>query len=219
MISPILSNIPVRSYDIALEQLGTACIKYAWPQSIDDELAKAIIALMRATTQTTPIIGFSNVINDGQAQLYIEELRTNLTAGKCHLLAVLANDGSLIGKCILRRNLNPNNRHIVDLAKGMIAERFRGGGLVLAAAFIEITRLCQAENIELVTLDVRAGTRAHRVWERFGFRTYGILEDYARCDGQSIAGHFMSQPVAELRSIAYQIATRAGIEVKDETSA
>jgi len=86
----------------------------------------------------------------------------------------------------------------VDLAKGMIKPAWRGGR-ILAEAFAEIAAQCERDAAELVTLDVRAGSRAHQVWERFGFRTYGTLPDYARVAGESVAGYFMMQPVAQLK--------------------
>jgi len=199
-----------RSYAIPLEPTVTVLVNYAWPSSVDEALADGIVHLMRQTTQAAPFIGFDTTINDEQAEGYIEELNANLASGKCHVLAISANNLGLIAKCVLRRNRNPNNRHIADLSKGMIAEKYRGG-LVLAAAFVEIARFCDTEGIELLTLDVRAGTHAQRAWERFGFRTYGVLEDYARVEGQSIAGRFMAQPVANLRATALGILASANV--------
>jgi hypothetical protein len=210
-IRPCLQESSPRCYAIALKSMGTVRVTVTWPSSVDDILADDIIRLMRQTTQATPLIGFSATISDEQAHRYIEELNANLATRKCHLLAVRANQGRLIAKCLLRRNLNPNNRHIADLAKGMIAEEFRGGGLVLATAFIEIAKLCTIEDIDLLTLDVRAGTHAQQTWEHFGFKTYGVLEDYARIDGQSIAGHFMAQSVASLRATAMQVMAKANV--------
>ena len=54
-----------------------------------------------------------------------------------------------------------------------------------------------------LVLDVREGTRAHALWERFGFQTYGVLDDYARVNGQRFRGHFMSQTVASLKQRSF----------------
>ena len=144
------------------------------------------------------MIGFGRTIRDSEADAYLHDLRENLGAGKYRLLQV-RRYGALIGLCTLRRNLNPNNRHIADLAKGMIAKQQRGG-VVLPTAFHEICNQCEQDGVELLTLDVRAGTHAHRTWEHFGFRTYGTLEDYARVDGRSLAGHYMMQSVRALKA-------------------
>lgn len=195
------------TYHISFPELGIDSVRYAWASGVDAALAGQVIELMRETTLDAPIIGFGTAIADQEAQAYLTELRGNLQAGKCKLLTIYANTGDLIGLCTLRRNLNPNNRHITDLAKGMIAKRCRGGD-VLAAAFHEICLECERDGVELLTLDVRAGTRAHAVWTSCGFTTYGILPDYARVNGDRIAGHFMMQEVAALKARVGQMAEK-----------
>lgn len=183
-------------------------IAFRWLEQVDAGLGTQVVALMRETSATAPIIGFATDISDGEAAGYLEELRGQLAAGKCRLLTIWSGQ-LLIGLCTLRRNLNPNNRHIADLAKGMIREGFRGG-TVLPAAFHEIALACEREGVDLLTLDVRAGTPALRAWERFGFATYGLLPDYARAGGKSHAGHFMMQRVADLKANALAVlATRS----------
>jgi hypothetical protein len=179
-------------------------IDYRWHQDVDDALAMRIVDLMRHTSASAPIIGFAEEISDGAAAAYIADLRANLLAQKCRLLVISTGPGLLIGLCTLRRNLNPNNAHIADLAKGMIHEAWRGG-LVLPAAFHEIALTCEADGVDIVTLDVRAGTPAHRTWERFGFQTWGVMPDYARTQGAVHAGHYMLQPVADLKARALAI--------------
>ncbi|MFL6665326.1 MAG: GNAT family N-acetyltransferase [Rhizobacter sp.] len=190
---------------IAFPEAGVNHIVYGWPDGIGDALGRRIIDLMRHTTASAPIIGFAEEISDGDAEAYLGDLRAHLASNKCRLLTITADSGLLIGLCTLRRNLNPNNCHITDLAKGMIREEFRGG-LVLPAAFYEIALKCQADGVDVVTLDVRAGTPAHRAWERFGFQTWGVLPDYARAQGTVHAGHFMLQRVADLRQRAVEAA-------------
>lgn len=186
------------TYRINFPELGIETVRYTWAADVDAALAPQVIELMRETTSDAPIIGFGTVIVDQEAEAYLAELQGNLHAGKCKLLTIYANTGDLIGLCTLRKNLNPNNRHITDLAKGMIARKCRGGD-VLAAAFHEISLECERDGVTLLTLDVRAGTRAHAIWSKCGFTTYGILPDYARVNGDKIAGHFMMQEVAALK--------------------
>jgi hypothetical protein len=179
-------------------------VDYGWRDDVDDPLATRIVELMRHTSASAPIIGFAEEITDEAAAAYIADLRANLAARKCRLLVIETGEGLLIGLCTLRRNLNPNNGHIADLAKGMIREAYRGG-LVLPAAFHEIALRCEQDAVDIVTLDVRAGTPAHKAWERFGFETWGVMPDYARAQGAVHAGHFMLQRVADLKARALAI--------------
>ena len=162
------------TYHIGFPEMGIETVRYAWASDVDAALGPQVIELMRETTSDAPIIGFGATIAYQEAQAYLTELRENLQTGRCKLLTIYANTGDLIGLCTLRRNLNPNNRHITDLAKGMIAKKCRGGD-VLSAAFHEISLECERDGVELLTLDVRAGTRAHAVWISCGFTTYGTL--------------------------------------------
>ena len=185
-------------YALAFPSEGVSQLIFHWPREIDAGLAEQVIGLMRLTTASAPIIGFAETIGDDEARSYIDDLRGHLAAGKCRLLAIRTEAGRLVGLCTLRRNLNPNNRHLTDLAKGMIHEAYRGG-LMLPAAFAEIALQCEADGVDVVTLDVRAGTPAHKIWERMGFETWGVLPDYARAQGQVHAGHYMRQRVADLK--------------------
>lgn len=191
-------------YKMELAGQPSAQVNYRWAPEIGDTLAVDIVELMRATSAGAPVIGFGKTIDDSEAVTYIRELRENLAAGKCRLLAIYAGASQLIGLCTLKRNLNPNNRHITDLAKGMIDERFRGAA-VLPAAFYEIATQCELDGVELLTLDVRADTPAHRAWLKFGFESYGMLPDYARAGGEVFAGHFMMQPVSALKARAASV--------------
>jgi ribosomal protein S18 acetylase RimI-like enzyme len=188
-------------YKYEMRAPGGSCFLYSWPTWICPPLDEEIIQLMRDTTASSPIIGFGETIDDSEAAQYIEELACNVRAGKNRLLTIHNSDSELVGLCTLRLNRTPNNKHIADLAKGMIAQRHRGRFL-LSAAFCEIARQCEQRGIELLTLDVRANTAAHHVWEHYGFYVYGTLEDYARVDGQIVAGHFMAQKVSDLKSRA-----------------
>jgi hypothetical protein len=185
-------------YQVETGAIPTRRIVFRWEEELPESMAAEVIRLTRETSAGSPIIGFGRTIDDAEARAYLEELRANLRAGKCRLLTIFADNERLIGLCTLRRNLNPNNRHITDLAKGMIDEQFRGGP-VLPAAFYEIATQCERDGVEIVTLDVRADTPAHRAWVRFGFESYGMLADYARAGGQVFAGHFMMQPVQALK--------------------
>ncbi|KVT15065.1 acetyl-transferase [Burkholderia sp. MSMB1078WGS] len=206
-------------YPIALPKANVTHVTYRWTNGVDDALGAQIVELMRRTSESAPIIGFAETITDAEASRYLEELRSNLAGEKVRLLTIFANTGQLIGLCTLRRNLNPNNRHITDLAKGMIHDACRGGG-VLPAAFVEIALQCDRDNVELLTLDVRDGTPAHRVWEHYGFQTWGTLPDYARANGKIHAGHFMMQRVADLkeRALAMLMGRDAGRTAPVEAS-
>jgi hypothetical protein len=188
----------------ATYEMPTREITYAWPSRTDPLLESQMIALLRETSAASPVIGFGPAISDAEAATYIEELRANLAAGKWRLLTIRNRDAALIGLCTLRRNFNPNNRHLADLCKGMIAEKYRGG-IVLPAGLYEIALQCEVDGVEVLTLDVRVDAPARTVWEKSGFIAYGRLEDYSRVNGQTFNGLFMAQSVSQLKARTLRI--------------
>ena len=201
MSTTILAPDRCARYAMELPSGRAGYVVYAWPERIRAPLDSRIIELMRATSASSPVIGFAETISDSQAAVYIEELAVHLDERKWRLLTISTDTGELVGLCTLLRNSNPNNRHIADLAKGMISQAYRGRFL-LSAAFYEIALQCERDGIELLTLDVRANTPAQHIWMRYGFQIYGTLQDYARSQGKRFAGHFMAQPVSELKARA-----------------
>ena len=75
-----------------------------------------------------------------------------------------------------------------ELTRGTIDPSFRGAGLVLPA-FQEVARKCELLGRETICLDVRAGTNAAIWWQHFGFKQYGLLQDYSRVADKRYQGH------------------------------
>ena len=201
MSTTFLAEDRCARYDLELPSGRAGYVVYAWPERIRAPLDARIIQLIRVTSASSPIIGFAETISDSQAAVYIKELAASLNAREWRLLTISTDTGELVGMCTLLRNSNPNNCHIGDLAKGMISQAYRGRFL-LSAAFYEIALQCERDGIELLTLDVRADTPAQHIWMRYGFQIYGTLQDYARSQGKRFAGHFMAQPVSDLKARA-----------------
>lgn len=92
---------------------------------------------------------------------------------------------------------------------------WRGHRLV-EVAFEALVARADALGIEQFVLDVREGSRAHALWQRFGFVSYGVLEDYARVDGRRHRGHYMVQSVAALRERTAASRQAASNQTKEE---
>ncbi|MFD2644310.1 GNAT family N-acetyltransferase [Pseudomonas japonica] len=167
-----------------------------WLNQADSTLAADIMNLINSTVGDGGVLGYEQEMSVDQGVDFTAALQARIQGGDTHALLGRAPAGPAC-LVIVSRSSMPNCRHIADLSKGVVHPAHRGSGLV-ARAFMEIVRLCQANGIELLTLDVREGTRAHRLWQRFGFQTYGVLEDYARVKGVKHRGHYMAQSVQNL---------------------
>lgn len=180
----------------ALETLAYAELELQWLHRADSDTALDIMTLINSTVGDDGVLGYEREMSVQQGTDFTAVLQDRIHSGNTHALLgrAMAGPACLV---ILSRSSMPNCRHIADLSKGVVHPAYRGSGLV-ARAFREVVHLCQAQNIELLTLDVREGTRAHRLWQSFGFQTFGVLEDYARVDGVKYRGHYMAQSVESL---------------------
>jgi predicted GNAT family N-acyltransferase len=176
---------------------SAAEVKLRWLDCIDKAMSERLLHLMNRVLQRETTIGFPGPLDSTAGHAVLSHLDDDLRSGRRHVL--IAEKGSnLVGQVILTPHPLPNCRHLIELSRGIIDPSFRGIGLSLSA-FREIAMKCEAAGCETIYLDVRAGTIAAELWKSFGFVPFGCLPDYARVDGHSYRGLYMSQKVASLK--------------------
>jgi L-amino acid N-acyltransferase YncA len=168
-----------------------------WAKGFNEQEVNGIVDVMNAIIEQETIIGYTTKLDRETGAKMIGELGEEAAQESCHVLLGYDQAGTVQGMVILRQNKQPNCRHIAELSKGIIFPGSRARGL-LRSALQEVAFKCQALGVELLTLDVRAGTRSEKLWRAVGFQAYGKLEDYARVNQQVHAGYFMSQYVSDL---------------------
>lgn len=172
-------------------------VEYGWISGSDACEGREIVALINEAVADEGLLGYPAPMTEAQAEAYVRGLGIRAASGDCHVFMVRVG-GEPAFMALLSVSGMPNCRHRAEISKGVAARRFRGRGLV-DLAFREIVKRAETLGVEQLVLDVREGTRAHRLWQRYGFQTYGVLEDYARFGGVSHRGHFMVQTTASLR--------------------
>ncbi|WP_043459374.1 GNAT family N-acetyltransferase [Azohydromonas australica] len=173
-------------------------VKYGWISGADACDGREIVALINEAVADEGTLGYAAPMTEAEADAYVKALDIRVASGDCHVFLVRVG-GEPAFMAQLSISGMPNCRHRAEISKGVAARRFRGRGLV-DLAFREIVKRSETLGVEQLVLDVREGTRAHRLWQRYGFQTYGVLEDYARFGGVSHRGHFMVQTTASLRA-------------------
>jgi hypothetical protein len=173
-----------------------AQIQYHWPQCTDEVLAADIVSLYNDSIRSENVLGYTQPLNAESGHQVTMAIDGALRRGEKHFFGIYKGS-DLIGMALLTPNLLPNCKHIVEWSKGIIHSRYRGSG-VLKPALYALGLRCIQMGWEIVTLDVRAESRAHRVWSLFGFREYGRLADYARIDGRPQAGAYMFATAADI---------------------
>lgn len=152
---------------------------------------ESMLSLLEMSAQDGAILGFQKKLTDKDAQSYKNDLMDQIQAGTLKLLIAHTDKNEVVLNCFLKGSLQDTTRHIFDLQKGFIHPDLRGTGL-LPKAMLFIAKTAQENHVDVLTLDVRDGTPAHRLWKRVGFKTFGIMDDYSRYNGKSYLGHFMS---------------------------
>lgn len=172
-----------------------------------DALGGALWRLLcRTSADDDAILGIDQQASKTAQDAYLAQLKQTLTCGG--LLLIGSVNGRLVVSCVMKPQLLPTTCHLAELLKGTIAPEHRGRGL-LEEALRQITEKARQLGISRLLLDVREGSDAHRLWQHWGFETFGILEDYARHNGKSHRGHYMQQTVDELAiRVARRLAAR-----------
>lgn len=160
------------------------------------EYQQQLIELLKLSSADDAILGFDTTFDDQKTIQYLVSLEKEIASQSLQIL-VGQHQETLVVCCFFKRSHQQTTRHLCDLQKGMIHPHFRSQGL-LEQTLAAIACECMAQGVELLTLDVRGGTKAHRIWEKCGFETYGILNDYSRFQGKSFDGYFMKQRTQDL---------------------
>ena len=171
-------------------------VSLRWLERIDPQAAAAIVSLIDCTVEDDGVLGFTQAMSAGQAREFCVGLQAAIDRGCGHALLGESVDGPACF-VMMTRSAMPNCRHLAELTKGVVHPHMLGHGLI-PQLFHEIVLRARQLGIERLTLDVRENTRAHKLWGRMGFVSFGVLEDYARVGETSHRGHYMTQRVSDL---------------------
>ncbi|PYP92379.1 MAG: hypothetical protein DMG65_04040 [Candidatus Angelobacter sp. Gp1-AA117] len=182
-------------------------IRLEWLKEITPEQATQILRLMNRTLEEETTIGFPGPLDEDTGNALMCQLQADVGERRRHLLVAIKG-GRIVGQLILTPNSTPNHHHIVELTRGTIDPSFRGGGLAFHA-FEEVARKCEELEREVICLDVRAGTMAAIWWQHFGFKPYGLLQDYSRVGEKRYQGLYLTQTCTELKERIKEIRAKA----------
>jgi L-amino acid N-acyltransferase YncA len=183
-------------------------IRWSWPADLaiwEEDLGE----MLAASVADDGILGYAAEVTPGQRKGFVDFLAREVAHGSGHVLLGEDAEGAA-AMCVMKTNSMPNCQHIAEVSKAYLRPRVRG----TAAVYYLAEAVCaQAANlgVDLLTIDVREDSKAHRVWSKIGFTTYGILDDYARVDGRSHRGHYMRHCTSDLAAtVAALLRDRGG---------
>ncbi|MFH9722257.1 GNAT family N-acetyltransferase [Streptomyces sp. NPDC017254] len=173
-------------------------MRYEWPRELSEKDMREMIELMDAVAVKEQTLGFYEPVGLEKGLPLLRAFDADLRKGAIDVLTVRdeTDDDRIVGMVTLARAPLPARRHIVDMRRCVIAPDRRGQFLLEGWA----VALHKARDMgcEVITLEVR-GDGPVELWERLGFRPYGVLPDYARLDGrEAVTGHYLYARIADI---------------------
>lgn len=108
----------------------------------------------------------NNVINN------VKDMKNN--GDWIYLVAEL--ESEVVGTTYIKLNGSPVGQHIAELFSVVVSDKHRNKG-ICRALIDKAVEIAKKRNIEIITLSVREGTVADTVYQRIGFKEYGLLEN------------------------------------------
>jgi predicted GNAT family N-acyltransferase len=173
---------------------GASVFTFRWLDRLEPAAASKYLALFQRVLAQDTTVGYPRPFDAATGASIARGLDRDLREEKCHLL-VAEDHERFVFQATLVQSPSPNNRHTAGIYRAMVDPSVRGGGLMWQSMPFFIQQ-CTALGIELVSLDVRAGSPAEQIWKHMGFEVFGRLPGYAVVDGQRHDGVYMYMTVA-----------------------
>ncbi|WP_224364188.1 GNAT family N-acetyltransferase [Hyalangium versicolor] len=174
--------------------------QFRWLDRLVPEHAERYLGLYLRVLERDSTVGFPGPFEPAVGQKIVADLNRDLSEKRCHLL-VADTGSSFLFQGTLIQSGSPNNRHMAGVFRAMVDPEVRGHGVMWRTLPAFISK-CRELGVELVYLDVRAGSPAEQIWKHMGFKVFGVLPGYSRVDGQLFDGIYMYLSVAEAFEIA-----------------
>ncbi|MEU8619355.1 GNAT family N-acetyltransferase [Streptomyces sp. NPDC048623] len=172
-------------------------MRYEWPRELSEKDMREMIELMDAVAVKEQTLGFYEPLGQEKGLPFMQAFDAELRKGALDVLTVRDDaDDRIVGMVTLARAPLPARRHIVDMRRCVIAPDSRGQFLL--EGWSEALHHARDMGCEVITLEVRDDGPLV-LWERLGFRPYGVLPDYARVDGREpVTGHYLYARIADI---------------------
>lgn len=129
------------------------------------------------------------------------QLRQDVQAGLKRILVIkIKNSQRYVGQAMITLFHQDTYVHRGDICSLMLHKSARSKEMSLAIAE-ELIKECERLNLEIVTIDVRAGSGQEKLWRYLGFNPYGELPKYAKVGTAYFSGIHLYQEVESMKTI------------------
>ena len=140
-------------------------------------LEPQLVDLLIDAVNSGASVGFLAPLDRSEAKAYWQGVLAEI--GPHLLLLVAIDDDGLAGSVQLHPASRANGRHRAEVAKLLVLQRARRRGIG-AALMATLERTALDLGRTLLILDTRTGDDAERLYTRFGWTRFGIVERYVR---------------------------------------
>ena len=138
---------------------------------------EALRALLADAIEDNASVGYVLPVDASLLDAFWQGIEDDVRAGTRIVLAALAND-EIVGSVQLALCTKPNQLHRADVQKLLVLRSARGFGIG-AALMQAIEARATASGRWLLLLDTRTGSKADRLYARWGWQPLGRVPDFA----------------------------------------
>ena len=164
-------------------------VTFEWPGRFSDRDVEQCVALLNAVVRTSGTNGYSKELTIEDGRRLFAGLEFAIGRGEASQVLVRDENGSIVGMGTLQRYKQPDRKHVVEISRVAIAPERRGE--FLTVGWREVLRQVESMGGDIIAIDV-SEDGPMRLWERLGFRTWGVMKDYARVEGRRLDGYYMA---------------------------
>ncbi len=164
-------------------------VKFEWPERFSLRDKNEYVALLNTVVRTSGTNGYSKELTSQDGDSLLAGLEFAISRGEASQLLVRDEDDCIVGIATLQRYKQPDRRHVLELSRVAIAPEHRGKFLKLG--WRTVLRQVELMGVDLIAIDVSEDGPV-RLWEKLGFKTWGVMQDYARVGSRQLSGYYMT---------------------------
>jgi hypothetical protein len=169
---------------------------YRWPSRFGPTDREQMRELLNAVVATSGTNGYSSPLTPGDITRLADSLEHKIAEDMAAQLLVSDARERMTGICTIERPPQPDRRHVLDIKRVAILPAARGTFLLEGMG--HVLDRCEMMGAELLSIDV-SEDGPHGLWARLGFKTFGIMQDYARVGERRLSGYYMTATIGDVR--------------------
>jgi ribosomal protein S18 acetylase RimI-like enzyme len=164
-------------------------VTFEWPEHFSHRDRDECVLLLNTVASMDGTNGYSRELTVEDGHRLFTGLEFAISRREASQLLVRDEKSRIVGIATLQRYKQPDRHHAVEISRVAIAPEHRGKFLM--KGWREVLHQVEEIGGDLIVIDVSEDGPV-RLWERLGFKTWGVMKDYARVDSRQLNGYFMA---------------------------